>query len=952
MTPFHSKYFAHSLTLRRSSGDIKSLSRSIANARVDLNPHQVHAALFALKSPLSMGAILADEVGLGKTIEAGLVIAQKWAERRRHILLIVPAFLRKQWEQELLEKFYLRSLVLDSKTFRERRHDGLKNPFEDQSQILICSYQFAAKYESCLAEVPWDLVVIDEAHRLRNVYKNTNKQAKAIAEALENRPKILLTATPLQNNLMELYGLVSVIDPILFGDADSFKAQYVLCKDEEIRNLQLKKRLEPVVVRTLRKQVMEYVSFTERIALTQDFYPTEDEQKLYEGVSAYLQRPHLHALPKGRRQLITLILRKLLASSPQAIAATLTKLVKALERQGGIDAILGEEELEVLSSLDGDVSEEESSSTEVESLSQDEKQRKAEIRQELQELKTYLDLAAKIQRNTKSEALLIALEHAFKKAEELGAARKAVIFTESRRTQRFLYDFLSQNGYEGQLVCISGENTDLHSSEIYDCWLNEHIGTDRVTGSKPVDIKAALVEHFKNKASLLIATEAASEGVNLQFCSLVINYDLPWNPQRVEQRIGRCHRYGQKHDVVVVNFINKRNEADQRVYDLLRDKFKLFDGVFGASDDILGSIESGVDIENRIANVYQTCRSREEIKRAFDKLREDLDDQIQDNLQKTKNNIFEHLDEDVTSLLRLQKDRTEVSLDEREKQLFHLAEGELREKALFDRSSYSFQLSDHEGLPKKYFLNWRLAEDQNGIFFRENHPLAEELVEIASKRDLEPVHLVFDYTNYEGKISAIEKLVGKKGWMEVERLSVDTFEKEEFLLLSALKDDGTVVDSEVVHKLFSLPAEVKATTPNERFNLQDLRQSYISKILSEVEKRAGSFYETRVQQIESWSEDLKLSLEREIRDIDKEIKETRRFAQIAKTLEEKLNHQRQIRVLEGKRNTKRKKLFEEQDRIEQERDKLIDRLEGDLKPKTNCKPLFTCDSQDLIGHLC
>ncbi|MFD2838881.1 helicase-related protein [Azotobacter vinelandii] len=122
---------------------------------------------------------------------------------------------------------------------------------------------------------------------------------------------------------------------------------------------------------------------------------------------------------------------------------------------------------------------------------------------------------------------------------------------------------------------------------------------------KTADTRAALVEHFKERGTIMIATEAGAEGINLQFCSLVINYDLPWNPQRIEQRIGRCHRYGQKHDVVVVNFVDRSNEADARVYQLLSQKFKLFEGVFGASDEVLGAIGSGVDFERRIAAIYQ-----------------------------------------------------------------------------------------------------------------------------------------------------------------------------------------------------------------------------------------------------------------------------------------------------------------------------------------------------------
>ena len=135
---------------------------------------------------------------------------------------------------------------------------------------------------------------------------------------------------------------------------------------------------------------------------------------------------------------------------------------------------------------------------------------------------------------------------------------------------------------------------------IYADLAERHAGTDRVTGSRTADMRSALVDYFREQGQIMIATEAGAEGINLQFCSLVVNYDLPWNPQRIEQRIGRCHRYGQKHDVVVVNFLNRKNAADQRVFQLLAEKFQLFEGVFGASDEVLGAIESGVDFERRI----------------------------------------------------------------------------------------------------------------------------------------------------------------------------------------------------------------------------------------------------------------------------------------------------------------------------------------------------------------
>ena len=294
LTPYHAQYFAHELSKRIASDGVEKLAATLSSAQVDLNPHQVEAALFAFRSPLSKGAILADEVGLGKTIEAGLVISQKWAERKRKILIVTPANLRKQWSQELQEKFFLPSIILEAKSFNAAIAARNLNPF-DQADIVICSYQFIKTKAPYVRSIAWDLAVIDEAHRLRNVYKTGNKISKAIKDALIDAPKILLTATPLQNSLLELYGLVSIIDDYAFGDLKSFRSQYarVNSNADPEQFLELKERLKPICKRTLRRQVLEYIRYTNRIALVQEFYPSEDEQRLYEWVSDYLQSPNL-----------------------------------------------------------------------------------------------------------------------------------------------------------------------------------------------------------------------------------------------------------------------------------------------------------------------------------------------------------------------------------------------------------------------------------------------------------------------------------------------------------------------------------------------------------------------------------------------------------------------------------------------------------------------------------
>jgi len=652
ITPYHAKYFAYELTRRNPSDSIRKLASSLFDAQVDLNPHQVEAALFAFRSPLSNGAILADEVGLGKTIEAGLVISQKWAERKRRILIIVPSNLRKQWNQELFDKFFLSSIILETKSFNEFIKQGNLNPF-NQNDVVICSYQFARKQEPYIKNVCWDLVVIDEAHRLRNVYKPSNKIANAIKQSIINAPKILLTATPLQNSLLELYGLVSIIDDYAFGDLKSFKSQYVRLNDDNIYN-ELKSRLKPICIRTLRRQVLEYVRYTNRIPITQEFYPSAEEQKLYDLVSEYLQSDRLFALPPSQRSLMTLILRRLLASSTYAISGTLEALANKLDSY----VKLSELPQNIEESISADFEQydelkdewEEDGNDETNSFSPEEVDY---IKQESDKLKGFYKLAFSIKKNSKGEVLLTALKRGFAEAEKLGARRKAIIFTESTRTQKYLNELLQQTEFAGKVILYNGSNNDAKSKEVYQLWLSRNVGTDRVSGSKTADIRSAIIEYFRDYADIMIATEAAAEGVNLQFCSLVVNYDLPWNPQRIEQRIGRCHRYGQKYDVVVVNFLNKSNAADQRVYQLLSEKFKLFEGVFGASDEVLGAIESGVDFEKRIAEIYQNCRTQDEIQLAFDELQRSLEEQIDQTITRTRQQLLENFDQEVTEKLRL-----------------------------------------------------------------------------------------------------------------------------------------------------------------------------------------------------------------------------------------------------------------------------------------------------------
>jgi superfamily II DNA or RNA helicase len=999
LTSYHAKLFAHELTKRSSSDSVDKLASALSDAQVDLNPHQIEAALFAFRSPLSKGAILADEVGLGKTIEAGILLAQRWAERRRKLLVICPANLRKQWSQELSDKFFLPTAILETKTFNESVRGGNLNPF-DHSKITICSFQFARGKDAYLRQTPWDLVVIDEAHRLRNVYKPSNKIGKAIKTALEGRQKVLLTATPLQNSLLELYGLVSILDEFVFGSLSSFKAQFgrletggnpVTQPDLDMLNRDrrgymkmmnewakkeervakqdfsaLKARLRSVCQRTLRRQVLAYVSYTDRHAMVQEFFPSAAEQQLYELVSDYLKSEKLYALPASQRQLMTLILRKLLASSTYAISDTLLGLAKKLElaesaqqKDAEVPAVIAED-FETLPEIqeewvdDGEEPEADSGSDpEKKQIQLLLPEQLAELRAEKDKLRKFYDLAKTIQSNSKGDVLLTALQRGFEAARTVRAndgtgalQQKAIIFTESRRTQEYLFNLLQKTEFAGKVVLFNGTNTDPQSQAIYHAWMKQHAGTDRITGSPTADKRAALVECFRDEASIMIATEAAAEGINLQFCNLVVNYDMPWNPQRIEQRIGRCHRYGQKYDVVVLNFLNKANAADVRVYQLLAEKFQLFDGVFGTSDEVIGAIESGVDFEKRIVAIYQQCRTTEQIEFQFDQLQRELESQIAQARSEASEQLLNNFDQDVIERVRVSSG---ASLGRFQDLLWRLTAFYLAPFARFDTPGHTFYLERDPfpvsaGKPQPVnpgpYRMGKNVEDANT--YRVGHPLAQQVLQSCRALPTPRVELRFNLSGSGKRIAVLESLPDRSGWLTCARFTLNGFATEDHILLSGILDNGQPLESSACTRLFDLEGE-----PGQPLLLEapDALTGELSKererVLRDLEERNGKWLDSEIEKLDLYTEDLKFGLEQEIKDLDKAIREVRRESVASAGLQHKLEHQRRLKELTTARNQRRKDLFIAQDEVEARRETLIADIEGKLKQQQELTPLFT-----------
>ncbi|HEY6722749.1 MAG TPA: SNF2-related protein [Polyangiaceae bacterium] len=683
------RYLAEDLVLKRRSDDHRR-SGAARRGRIDPNPHQIDAVMFALSRLPEGGCILADEVGLGKTIEAGLVIAQRLAEGVKRVLLIVPTSLVPQWQTELDELFLIET------------RDGTSEPLGEAGTFLVSrdwagSEQGSAK----LREVePFELCIIDEAHEIfAGIHKRFDKEGRYMPVAKEAvmahrvheairppTPIVLLTATPIQNSLSELWGLVHYVEPTgtLLGNLSTFRQVFCDGDDRLLRSEQaseLRDRLERVVKRTLRRDAQPFLEhpFVERRARLYEYEMTEEERSLYNDVTGYLLEPHLCAFPGSSRRLLLIGFHRRMASSSRALAASLRNVARRLERY--LEAAKGHKPLpeddfvqEEFGDLEGEGLDElgltdsgAEAETDVAPASHHKSLSVERIQAELERVHGFSERAERLPYDSKAAALLQAVRATGELAERTGTSGKVVVFTESRVTQQYLRELLMKQGNlaDEEITLFSSTNDSPRASQALERWQAE-VGKFRAGSVKrQTAVRAALVHEFRERSRVFISTEAGAKGLNLQFCETLVNYDLPWNPQRIEQRIGRCHRYGQSHEVMVINFISKDNEAQRLTFDILSRKLDLFGTVLDASDEVLHEAGTsapetlagalGAGFEKSLSEIYERARTREELEREIRRLRDSTDapkKRFQEELERTAGVIETQLHEKVRERFR------------------------------------------------------------------------------------------------------------------------------------------------------------------------------------------------------------------------------------------------------------------------------------------------------------
>lgn len=890
LNAYQAKYYAYELERSYANDHVGKIAGLLFDAQVDPKPHQIDAALFALQTPYLNGVILADEVGLGKTIEAGIVITQYWAERKRRILIIAPSSLRQQWQQELMEKFLIPSQLLDP-TLKDEQ---LALTAAQGAEVLICSYEFALRHETSLLR-NWDLVICDEAHRLRNFYTGRKKAPEAVSHIVRGSGKtILLTATPLQNRLEELYGLVSVFDPDYFYSLDAFRERYVKAKGLG-DNDDLVERVAGISKRTLRRDAEKYIHFTRRLPLTVEFMPSPAEIELYDKVNEYLQRDELFAFSNSQRHLTALILRKRLGSSTYATASTLERIADRLDAEAEEGIRRDNRGGLILTDFDtGDLTEEE-----VEELDTSAEPTEcgpaagtklgvemlAAMRAEVDELRSYAALARSITVNQKAVKLAEALDRGFERLKELGAPQKAIIFTDSTKTQDYIAHTLTAAGRGEGLVLFNGTNNSPAANEIYREWLKSNQDGDVITGIPSADRRKALVDYFRNHGTIMIATEAAAEGINLQFCSMLVNYDLPWNPQRVEQRIGRVHRFGQKFDVVVANFANKGNAAEARILELLANKFHLFKGVFGASDEVLGSIEDGFDFEKTINRILSNSRSDADINTAFTELEKQYAGEISSEMAAAKSKVFDNLDPNVHDRLKSYDAQSGAILNKFERLLLAITNRQLAGHADFEGDGRRFVLREspvHDAPPGRYYFKSEPLDNAHQYLY--SGPLARHVIATAKAADTPAREMTFSLSNSERASTAVKDLVGTSGELTAKLVTFSMKAKnddisESYMLAGAVTDDGQWLDHEYAADLLDLACidegtEVSIDDTKYEPHLAE-RRAHLER---EVQGRNSRYYDQQEELLYRNQQDRRAESEGKIREYKAKEKEARKNA--------------------------------------------------------------------------
>jgi adenine-specific DNA-methyltransferase len=902
--PAQRRYIAEDLMRRRRSDEQRRYAAPQRAAKIDANPHQIDAVIFALARLREGGCILADEVGLGKTIEAGLVMAQLMAEGARRVLLVAPKPLLGQWRQELFQLFDIEA--------REATPD--LGAFDGDGVFLIGREAAGSQRgrDALLAAEPFDLWVIDEAHEVfAGIYKRFDqfggykedapnaRTAGRVRDVLfaQRSPVLLLTATPIQNSLLELWGLVQYVDPLgtLLGDLATFRELFCGSDDRQLapgQEAELRSRLRLVLQRTLRRQAREFLErpFVERQARLFEYPMSPDERALYDDVTRYLLEPGIFAFRGNQRQLLLLGFHRRMGSSTRALAASLGRVAARLRRMLAGDRSAEADEQDARSmvdDLDGADVDVDHDAGETGGGDADEVPDGTDpeaVRAELRRVEGFIARAEALGRSdSKFLALLKALDFVTTRARAGQGAGKLVIFTESLVTQDYLRDRLIESRLvtDDEVTVFRGVNDSKRVQQALERWEQDTPQGEGPPPSADIARRLALVHEFRTRSRVFISTEAGAKGLNLQFCDAIVNYDLPWNPQRIEQRIGRCHRYGQQHDVTVINFLAKDNEAQRLTFEILSQKLELFGTVLDASDQVLhrsdgadgGTIVNGAEFEAELRRIYDRSRTLEEVTKELHALRERVADErrrYEEAHARTASLIEERFDEGVQRVFRQHQTVVPRALAELDRDLLAVTISYLEANNVpFQRITDAvgvelLRVAPSTALPGTLSegITVAIGASKEHTSMHLGHPLV-----VAAVADARAVgaSLTAWVRLPEGAPEQLRKHAGQRGCLRLVKVSFDGFELTELLVPIVAFEGGEFLDPSLGEVL--LRSELRSSqeamlNPLRPELLDDAVGETLFSLQSAVDEAEQARFERAVRQGERFIEDRVLVLKK------------------------------------------------------------------------------------------
>lgn len=903
---FELRTFAEKISLQegRLGGGVNSLF----STRASLMPHQVRVAHWALHNPFTKGVILADEVGLGKTIEAAIVMKELICRgRANRILVLVPAKLVSQWRHELLEKINEDFVVLSGPEVRRFEASRI-NPWAAHDRVIASlDYARAKGVEGRRTRLdqinarPWDLVIVDEAHSL----KDPDSSNHELIRGIEREHALFLTGTPIRNYAWDLFYLSNILErreekPL--GTKYSFRKTFL----QDARGLRVKnvpemiERLEKFLIRNTKAKVPE-IHQVRRLGRTFHFEMQGTEREFHARAEDYiysLYRDGRAYQGEFYKVLLSNGLRKLLASSRDALLPTLRARLNRLREIQQRDALqTAADATQLLTSADP----ENPPDVNAAALGNDSEARtrrtldeqRACLRAEIQEIAELLAYAGAVSENAKLDALITALRSSgFREAE------KFLVFTEYRRTMDLLVERLTKagfraDGFHGQLPRFRpGRRSPSRSAD--------------GSGRTREDVFVRFRDASPSGTQVLIATEAAAEGLNLQFCHVIVNYDLPWNPQKIEQRIGRVHRIGQKEDVVVANLAVK-GSMDDEILRLLQEKIRLFDTVLGESELILGAIDDAqiLNFEEQLMEIAARARSPEQVRFEMERLRTELGEVLQQRQEQMQLQLRD-FDDRVTDHLGHTPNApsgVEVTVKRKNGDVETFVRRYLTKHAISLEPSgrpgvFSFQTPQplrerHPDLAAEYRVTFQQEVANEAIdadYVAHGHPFLMAAIE-ECKRFGECTRLILRYSDSDRRLHGFDHLAGKVGLWCNFKVTFTSYDAEECLFPVLVGEDVQFSDVFSFRMLY-YPLVESAGAPLVPLEaLAAASEAACGTLteakLNELRRLNEQVFEEEAARIDTFFEDSLLELEDEEQALSRRMERIQAKRRTAKTFDER-----------------------------------------------------------------